>query len=247
MMAQSTMASWRRSAPLITIWGRAGDDCPRGPMKAARAIRPVMRPFAPTEVVRSGWQRVRPPRRRGGEGVGRDDRGGALQHQASPRRQRRRLEHGWGASGHASWDGSAKIVDRSGRVIRVLRDEGFTLSAAQFSPDGRLVATAANYRLGEQGTGHVTLWDWERREVVRTIKTDGYWMDFDPSGSRIATAGPEGLAEIWDVDSGTRVAVLAGHSGGFNDIAFGPDGSRVATASSDGRFGCSTRTRALSA
>ena len=47
-------------------------------------------------------------------------------------------------------------------------------------------------------------------------------------------AGPEGAAEIWDVDSGTRVAVLAGSSGGVTDVAYSPDGSRVATASSDG-------------
>ena len=36
------------------------------------------------------------------------------------------------------------------------------------------------------------------------------------------------------MESGTRVAVLAGPSGGVTDVAFSPDGSRVATASYDG-------------
>ena len=46
----------------------------------------------------------------------------------------------------ANYDPTAKIVDRSGRVIRVLRERGFYLFAARFSADGRLVATVADRR-----------------------------------------------------------------------------------------------------
>ena len=43
----------------------------------------------------------------------------------------------------ADWEGVAKIVDRSGRVIRVLGERGgFNFSDVAFSSDGRLVATA---------------------------------------------------------------------------------------------------------
>ncbi|MGA9159268.1 MAG: BTAD domain-containing putative transcriptional regulator [Actinomycetota bacterium] len=131
----------------------------------------------------------------------------------------------------AGWDGEAKVVDRAGRVIRVLSDERWSLFAARFSPDGRWVATAARI---PEGRYRLTIWDWERGVVVRTISADASPVDFDPSGSRIATAGQSGGAEIWDVDSGTRLAVLAGNSGGINDVTFSPDGSRVATAGSDG-------------
>jgi WD40 repeat protein/DNA-binding SARP family transcriptional activator/class 3 adenylate cyclase/tRNA A-37 threonylcarbamoyl transferase component Bud32 len=135
----------------------------------------------------------------------------------------------------ASWDGSAKIVDSSGHVIRVLQDEATdVVTSARFSPDGRLVATAASLGLTESGTGHVRIWDWEGGELVRTISTDAFSVDFDPSGSRIATASLHGQAQIWDVESGARVAVLAGNSGGIYDVAFSPDGSRVATAGLDG-------------
>jgi WD40 repeat protein/DNA-binding SARP family transcriptional activator len=131
----------------------------------------------------------------------------------------------------ASWDGTAKIVDRSGRVIRVLR-EGSSLSEARFSPDGRLVATAAFEE------ARVTIWDWERGEAVRTITSDisATWpsVDFDPSGSRIVAAGEDKPVVIWDVKSGARVAVLAGQSGGVTKAAFSPDGARVATAGNDG-------------
>ena len=111
-----------------------------------------------------------------------------------------------------SWGGTAKIVDRSGRVIRVLQEEdGFNFSDVAFSSDGRLVATAAIPEPGD----HVRIWDWERGEVRPHDRRGGILaVDFDPNGPRIVLAGSDGLAEIWDVESGQRVAVLAGPVGG---------------------------------
>ncbi|MEA2460815.1 MAG: hypothetical protein QOH90_992, partial [Actinomycetota bacterium] len=134
----------------------------------------------------------------------------------------------------ADWNSAAKIVDRSGRVLSVLREPGFSLSAARFSSDGRFVITASF-----EGTNtRVKIWDWGRREVVRTIHDDvsKLWPNLDvaPSGSRFVVAGPEGAVDIWDATSGTRVAVLAGPSGGVNRAVFSPDGERVATANDDG-------------
>jgi serine/threonine protein kinase/WD40 repeat protein len=148
---------------------------------------------------------------------------------------------------------SAKVVDGDGRVIRVLdEDEGFLITGVGFSADGRLVATAAESF--EDGWPDVTIWDWERHTVVRTIE-GGSDVEFDPSGPRIVTvisglrvvspAAPSvvGRAEIRDVESGRRVAVLAGPSGDISTVAFSPDGSLVATGRSDGGvrvFGAST-------
>lgn len=131
----------------------------------------------------------------------------------------------------AGFDGMVRIIDRHGRVIRALQDEGSYLAVVRFSPDGLLVAATA---FRESGGKHVTIWNWARGEVVRTIPADTIWMDFDPSGPRIAISLPEGRAEIWNVESGARVAVLTGHSGELTDIAYSPDGSSVATASHDG-------------
>ena len=132
----------------------------------------------------------------------------------------------------AGWGGTAKIIDRSGHVIRVLQEEDpeFPLFDVRFSPDGLLVATSGD---PEHGSSHVSIWDWERGEVVRTIDANASSLDFDPSGSRIATAGPEGV-EIWNVESGPPVSVLQGQLGGVTDVAFSPDGSHVATAGEDG-------------
>ncbi len=134
----------------------------------------------------------------------------------------------------AGWSEATKIVDRSGHVVSVLRG-GFNHSAARFSSDGRFVATAA---FADSQNSRMEIWDWRQGEVVRTIDNDVslLWptLDFDPSSSRIVTAGPEGPVDIWNAESGTRVAVLAGQSGGVNQGVFSPDGARVATASDDG-------------
>ena len=133
----------------------------------------------------------------------------------------------------ADWQGTVKIVERSGRVIRVLSDPDFDASDVAFSSDGRLVATA---EFDNQGRERVRIWDWARRDVLRTIDAEGPWprVDFDPTGPRVVLSGSDGLAEIWDVQSGTRAAVLAGPPGGVKDLAFSPDGSGIAIASVDG-------------
>jgi WD40 repeat protein/DNA-binding SARP family transcriptional activator/class 3 adenylate cyclase len=132
------------------------------------------------------------------------------------------------------WGGTARVVDRVGRVVRVLRDP--YILGARFSPDGLLVATLAVSE--NSARPRVTIWDWARGEVVRTIEVgrtinDVYGVAFDPTGSRIAMTGSGGV-EIRDVESGATVAVLQGPSGGATDIAFAPDGSRVAVANADG-------------
>jgi WD40 repeat protein len=140
----------------------------------------------------------------------------------------------------ASYDGTAKILDRSGRVIQVLGKEPvpnfgqFVFSDVAFSFDGRLVATAENIYSRKQ---RVRIWDWLQGELAFTIDADSPvpQVDFDPTGPRVALTGSDGLTEVWDVDSVERVTVLAGPSGDVKDLSFSPDGSRIATASVDGR------------
>ena len=137
----------------------------------------------------------------------------------------------------ADWAGIVKIVDRSGRVVRCC-----TVRTTTTPPTSRSARTGAWWPRpsGPAPTDRVRVWDWTRGEVLHTIPAEGPYpqVDFDPSGPRVVVSGSDGLAEIWDVESGQRVALMAGPSGGVNDLVFSPDGSRVATASVDGRCGC---------
>src|SRR5215203_4714693 len=134
----------------------------------------------------------------------------------------------------ADWEGVTKIVDRSGRVVRELgRWEDFNFSDVSFSSDGDLVATAEFSNRGEE---RVRIWDWARRDTLLVIDAEGPspQVNFDPTGPRVVLSGSDRLAEIWDVESGQRVAVLAGPPGGVKDVAYSPDGARIAIASVDG-------------
>jgi WD40 repeat protein/DNA-binding SARP family transcriptional activator/class 3 adenylate cyclase len=132
-------------------------------------------------------------------------------------------------------DGSTTIIDRSGRQVSLLRDdERQATCGVSFSPDGRFLATGACWRDPGSVNPHITIWDWQRAEKVRTIDDRDSWrIAFSPDGSRVATLSwPEGV-EIWDVATGQRVVGLAGRPGNISDVAYSPDGSRVAVGGSD--------------
>lgn len=136
----------------------------------------------------------------------------------------------------AGGDGVIRILDRTGRLVSDLFDDpGYGLTDVSFSPDGRIVA-GARVSAGRPGVGaeQVTLWDWGRRKIVRTLPGGAFSIAFSRDGRRLATAPLEGPVSIRSVRDGRPVAQLVGHTGAVNDVVFAPDDSLVATASSDG-------------
>lgn len=73
-------------------------------------------------------------------------------------------------------------------------------------------------------------------ELLSTINahaSDIYFIRFSPDSRFFATAGKDGLANIWDAASGERLQTLKGHTDEVNCVTFSADGSQVATASDD--------------
>ena len=57
---------------------------------------------------------------------------------------------------------------------------------------------------------------------------------YSPDGTRIATAGADGTARIFDAGTGKELASLAGRHAMVYAAAFSPDGAQIATAGFDG-------------
>ncbi len=59
-------------------------------------------------------------------------------------------------------------------------------------------------------------------------------LAFSPDGSRVAVGGVSATVNVYDTESGDRVATCKGHDGGIFVIAFHPDGGQLATGGFDG-------------
>ena len=132
--------------------------------------------------------------------------------------------------------GEVVIIDRSGAEVGRLHEEpGQRILSVSFSPDGRLLATTHERMRSVDPTDmDLRIWDWERGNVVSSFEASAQFVVFNPTGTRIATSRRvEGIADIWDAQTGDRVATLAAASF-IGDIAFSPDGTLVATGHADG-------------
>ncbi|MBK9182256.1 MAG: PD40 domain-containing protein [Ignavibacteria bacterium] len=56
---------------------------------------------------------------------------------------------------------------------------------------------------------------------------------FSPDGQRIATAGHDATAKLWDANTGALIRTLTGHTSYVYSVAFSPDGRQLLTASLD--------------
>jgi WD40 repeat protein len=72
--------------------------------------------------------------------------------------------------------------------------------------------------------------------VRRLERQDGVvsTLAWSPDGKRIAIAGSAPQVNLYDAETGDRLAACQGHVAGIYATAFSPDGSRLATGGFDG-------------
>ncbi len=129
----------------------------------------------------------------------------------------------------------ASDADSAGRRLHLAH---FAETVLAWSRDHRRVVLQGRWSLMRNGEGvgvrvlsnsddgprATLLWH------ARPIRLAGFSQD----GTRVVTASDDGVARIWDADTGRRLRELTGHTGPVTCACFSPDGQRVGTASGDG-------------
>jgi WD40 repeat protein len=128
------------------------------------------------------------------------------------------------------WDvQTGSIVRRIDSAPYTLRSHAVDLTLAEaFSPDARLLASSGFYSRG------VKLWDTQTVSVIRTVDGNG-WANavaFSPDG-RLLASSADMTARLWDVQTGSELQTLTGHTAGVHAVAFSSDGRSLATGSED--------------
>ncbi|MGH3720268.1 MAG: TIR domain-containing protein [Pseudonocardiaceae bacterium] len=110
------------------------------------------------------------------------------------------------------------------RLRRTLAEHDGRIGRIDWSPDGRLLATAS-------ADGTVGIWDTDFCACLRDIRVhDGGVVAtaFDPEGRILATGSNDGVTRLWDVDSGELRTTL--RSSACYAVAFSPRSRILATA-----------------
>ena len=137
------------------------------------------------------------------------------------------------ATGIAGLYGEAQIYDAdSGSKIRSLLAHRDILYDAEFSPDGRIVATGSYDQT-------IILWNGETGEQLYTLKGHHgaiFDLAFSPDGKVLASASGDETVKLWHVATGKRLDTLGQPEAEQYCVAFSPDGRYIVAGGADRRI-----------
>ncbi|HAB17256.1 MAG TPA: hypothetical protein DCE44_12495 [Verrucomicrobiales bacterium] len=127
-----------------------------------------------------------------------------------------------------SGKGRAEVFDtKTGQQLMELPVDGWAVLNAEFSRDGRKIATGAK-------EGYARVWDAQTGAPITAPLLHGHEVKeakFNRNGTLLLTIGGP-TARVWDAKTGTNVLTLP-HHGDVHCGEFSPDGTLVVTAGDD--------------
>jgi WD40 repeat protein len=115
----------------------------------------------------------------------------------------------------------------SGNQRETLDGGDNAMTGAAWSPDGKALVT--------RSSSNLKFWEVHTRKVIRTLTEPGSEAVFLPDGSSVASAGANGVIDLWSFPEGKRTRILVGPTGKVGGIAVRPDGRALAAGAVDGQ------------
>lgn len=131
-------------------------------------------------------------------------------------------------------DNTLKLLNRQGKILKTIAEEGDILNYGSLSPNGQLIAAAANSISIDRRNYLVKLW---HRDGVLLKVLPGHqsWVNsvvFSPDNRLIASASDDKTVKVWHFD-GRELVTLKGHTDAVNSLSFSHNGKIIASASKD--------------
>jgi WD40 repeat protein len=136
------------------------------------------------------------------------------------------------------WDSTVRVWQTSNGEQRSAQNIRGRVTSVAFSPDGSSIAGSAwNSDVASAWTGAVTVPIWQVATKAITHQLDHratvFSVGFSPDGTRLATAGADGGARIWDIQSNAELLTARDYGAIVRCVSFSADGTRLLTAADD--------------
>ena len=134
-------------------------------------------------------------------------------------------------------EGVIRIWDaENGRLLSSVNAHDLPVRMIVFSPDGSQFLSVANdpKQPKEGRIAHV----WETRTGENLVSLEGHrsgvsCIDYDSTGTRIASGSFDGTVKIWDNATGEPMVSMRMGRGSINSLSFSPDGTLLSASATD--------------